>query len=156
MARIDLSTAGVSVSYAVETTAGTRPTTGYTKLTGIKSIPDLNPEPSSLETTTFDEVAWRTYIPGLKDPGGAIAFGANNTEQFQTEWSTMVAAAESAQDDGKSMWFVIAIPGLTNAFYLAGIPSDLGLSAMEVDNVAEVEGYVTPTKIEGWQTAPTA
>ena len=35
---IDLSTAGVSVNYAPETTAGKMPTTGFTKLPGIKAI----------------------------------------------------------------------------------------------------------------------
>ena len=154
MARIDLSSAGVSVNYCVETTAGTKPTTGYTKLTGIKAIPDLNPEPSSLETTTLDEIEWKTYIPGLKDPGGALAFTANNTEDFQTEWEDMVTAAETGSTTGLSTWYCIVIPGLTKSFYFSGMPSPLGLSAVEVDSVLEIDGYVTPTSIEGWATAP--
>lgn len=155
MARIDLSTAGVTLQYAVETTEGTRPTSGYKALQGIKSIPDLNPEPGSLETTTLDETEWRTYIPGLKDVGGALPFGANNTEQFQTDWATMVEAAEAASAAGKSMWYAVVVPGLTNSFYFAGKPSPLGLSAVEVDSVLEIDGYVTPTKLNGWQTKPT-
>ena len=155
MARIDLSTAGVSVQYAVEETAGAMPTTGYTKLTGIKSVPDLNPEPSSLETTTLDETEWKTYIPGLKDPGGALAFTANNTEAFQTEWATLVSAAEEAKASGKGTWFVIVIPGLTKAFFFAGSPSPLGLSAIEVDAVLEIEAYISPSKIGGWKQKPT-
>ena len=51
---IDLSTAGVTLQYAVESTSGTMPTTGFTVVPGIKAIPDLNPEPSSLETTTLE------------------------------------------------------------------------------------------------------
>ena len=153
--RIDLSTAGVTVQYAVETVAGTMPTTGYTALTGIKSIPDLNPEPSNLETTTLDELEWRTYIPGLKDPGGALAFGANNTEAFQTEWEALVTAVEDAADTGMATWFAIVIPGMTKAFYFAGKPSPLGLSAIEVDSVLEIEGYISPSKIEGWKAKPT-
>lgn len=156
MPRVDLSTAGITVQYAVETAAGTRPTTGYTALTGIKAIPDINPEPGSLETTTLDELVWRTYIPGLKDPGGALAFTANNTEQFQTEWAEMVEEAETASSTNLSMWFAIVIPGLTKAFYIAGVPSPLGLSAIEVDSVLEVDGYITPTQIVAWETKPTA
>ena len=156
MARIDLSTAGVSLQYAAETTAGTRPTTGFTKLTGIKAIPDLNPEPGSLETTTLDELEWRTYIPGLKDPGGALSFTANNTEQFQTDWDALVTAAGTAEEGGKAMWFAVVVPGLTKAFYFAGMPSPLGLSGVEVDSVLEIEAYITPSSIGGWQTAPTA
>lgn len=154
MARIDLSTAGVTVRYAVETTAGTRPTTSFTALTGIKAIPDLNPEPSNIETTTLDELEWRTYIPGLKDPGGALAFSANNTEAFQTEWETLVAEAEEAKEAGKAMWFAIVIPGLSKAFYFAGTPSPLGLSGIEVDSVLEIDGYISPSRIEGWQVKP--
>ena len=155
MARIDLSSAGVEFAYAVESTAGTMPTTGYTKLTGIKSIPDLNPEPSSLETTTLDETEWKTYISGLKDPGGALAFGANNTEQFHTDWSELVSAAETAKAEGKSVWYAVVIPGLTKAFFFAGSPSPLGLSGIEVDAVLEIEAYLSPSKIGGWKQKPT-
>lgn len=156
MPRIDLSTAGISVQYAVETAAGTRPTTGYTPLTGITTIPDLNPEPSSLETTTLDELEWRTYIPGLKDPGGALAFTANNTEQFQEDWDTMLSAAETGKETNLSMWYAIVVPGLTKAFYFAGTPSPLGFSSAEVDSVLTVDGYITPTQVLGWEAKPTA
>lgn len=155
MARIDLSTAGVQLCYAVESTAGTRPTTGYTAIPGIKSIPDLNPEPASLETTTLDETEYKTYIPGLKDPGGALAFGANNTEEFHTTWDELLTAADTAHEGGKAVWFAVVIPGLTKAFYFAGMPSELGLAAVEVDSVLEIEPYITPSKIDAWQTKPT-
>lgn len=153
---IDLSTAGVSVQYAAETTSGTRPTTGYKAIKGIKAIPDLNPEPSSLETTTLDATEWKTYIPGLKDPGGALAFTANNTEQFQTDWAALVSAADTAAETDLSIWFAIVIPGLTKVFYFAATPSPLGLSAVEVDSVLEIEPYMTPTRIHGWDAKPTA
>lgn len=152
---IDLSTAGISVNWAVETSAGKMPTTGFTKLTGIKAIPDINPEPSSLETTTLDATEWKTYIPGLKDPGGALAFTANNTEQFQTEWAALVEAAETGRGTGLATWYAIIIPGLTKAFLFSGDPSPLGLSAIEVDAVLEVDAYITPTAITGWGAPPT-
>lgn len=153
---IDLSTAGVSLNYAVEATAGTRPTTGYTKIAGIKAIPDINPEPGSLETTTLDALVWRTYISGLKDPGGALAFTANLTQDFMTAWETLVTAYQEAAEDGKRTWFAIQVPGLTDAFYFAAEVSALGLSAIEVDAVLEIEPYLTPVEILGWETAPTA
>lgn len=152
---IDLSTAGVKIQYAAETAEGTRPLTGYTAIHGIKSIPDLNPEPSSLETTTLDETEWKTYIPGLKDPGGALSLAANNTEAFHTEWAKLVTACETAQEGDKALWFAVVIPGLTKSFYFAGQPSDLGLSAIEVDAVLEINPYITPSKIAGWAAKPT-
>lgn len=153
---IDLSTAGVTLQYAVETTAGTRPTTDYTAFTGIKSIPDLNPEPSSLDATTLDETIAKRYIDGLKDPGGALSFTANNTEEFQTEWEALMEAAQTGAESGYAVWFVVVIPGLTKAYYFTGAPSSLGLSAIEVDSVLEISAYITPTKIHGWDTKPTA
>lgn len=152
---IDLSTAGVTVQYAAETTAGTKPTTGYTKIPGIKAIPDLNPEPSGLDTTTLEAEEWKTYIQGLKDPGGAIQFTANNTEEFQTAWATLVEAYNTAIAADKEVWFAVIIPGLTKSFYFSGKPSDLGLSAIEVDAVLEIQPYITPHKIGGWDTKPT-
>lgn len=155
MSTIDLSTAGVSIQYAAETAAGTRPTTGYTKIPCMKSIPDLNPEPSSLDATTLDDTEWKRYISGLKDPGGALAFTANNNENFHTAWSSLRAAYETAKEDGKSIWFAIVVPGLTKSFYFSGEPSDLGLSAVEVDSVLEIEPYITPGQIAGWAAQPT-
>lgn len=153
---IDLSTAGVSIQYAVEATAGTRPTTGYTAIKGMKSIPDLNPEPSSLETTTLDATEWKTYIPGLKDPGGALQFTANNTEEFHTNWEALMSAYATAKESGKATWFAVVIPGLTKAFYMSGEPSALGLSGVEVDSVLEIQPYITPNAIHGWDAKPTA
>ena len=48
---IELSTAGIKVKYAVETTAGTRPTTGYTEIPEIKSIPEFGTDINTLQTT---------------------------------------------------------------------------------------------------------
>lgn len=151
----ELSTAGVLVKYLVEATAGVRPTTGYTTIPNIKSTPDLNPEPSSLEVTDLSDTEWKRYIPGLKDPGGALSFMANNTTAFQTAWATLVSAYGTAKASNKSIWFEIMVPGLTNSFFFAGIPSSLGLSGMEVDSPAEVNAYVTPNQVTGWATKTT-
>jgi hypothetical protein len=152
---LELSTAGVLVKYAVEVSAGSRPTTGYTTIPNIKSTPDLNPEPSNLEVTDLSDTEWKRYIPGLKDPGGALSFGANNTTAFQTAWASLVSASESAAASNKATWFEIMVPGLTNSFFFAGIPSPLGLSAMEVDSPAEINAYVTPNQILGWAAKST-
>lgn len=151
----ELSTAGVLVKYAVGADASTRPTTGYTTIDNIKSTPDLNPEPSNLEVTDLSDTQWKRYIAGLKDPGGALSFGANNTTAFQTAWATLVAAYVTAAASSKAVWFEIMIPGLANSFFFAGIPSPLGLSAMEVDAPAEINAYVTPNQITGWATKST-
>lgn len=151
---LELSTAGVLLKYACETTAGTRPTTGYTQIPNIKSIPDFNPEPESLEVTDLSDTEWRRYIPGLKDPGGALAFTANLTTGFKTAWETLVTAATTAAASSKATWFEIMVPSF-GSFFFAGIPSSLGMTAMDVNAVLEIEAYVTPNQIEGWGTSST-
>lgn len=155
MAGIQLSTAGVTLWYAPETSAGTRPTTGYTQITEIKSIPELNPEPDNLETTTLEETEWRTYIPGLKDIGGALSFTANLTEVSMGEWEDVVEAYDTAAGEGLAVWFCIIVPGLTKALFFTGQPSPMGMPAMEVSSVLEVNLYITPTGAPEWQTKPT-
>lgn len=155
MAGIQLSTAGVRVYFAAETQADTRPDTGWAEITEIKSIPELNPEPDNIETTVLAETEWKTYIPGLKDPGGALSFTANLTEQSMTEWENVVEAYETAAAANLRVWYVIVIPGLTKSLYFTGQPSPMGMPAMEVSSVLEVNLYITPTGAPQWDTKPT-
>lgn len=154
MASIRLSTAGVSIQYCVESSAGERPITGFTKIPEIKSIPEINPEPSTLDTTTLGELEYKTSIDGLKDMGGALGFTANLTEEFVTAWEAMVTAYEEAKAQGKRMAFAIVIPGLTKACYFYGNPSNLGSPAAEVDAVLEITAYITPTTAPEFAAKP--
>jgi len=151
----ELSTAGVTVGFAIESVAGTRPELGYQRIPGVKSTPDLNPEPSSLQVTTLEDAECHRYILGLKDPSGALPFTCNNTYEFQAAWYTLCELSDEAREDEFATWFAINIPNLGKSFYISAIPSKLGVIGMEVDAVAEVQAYVSPNGIEGWQTAPT-
>jgi hypothetical protein len=152
---LEISTAGVTVNYAFETESGTRPETGYQRLPNIKATPDFNPEPSSLEVTDLSDTEWKRYIPGVKDPGGALGFTANNTNEFQAAWQTLCYLSELAREDELATWFEIKVPGLENSFYFAAIPSSLGVIGMEPDAVAEVTAYLSPNEVHGWDTAST-
>ena len=151
---IRLSTAGVKLGYAVETTAGEKPTTGFKYISELKEIPEINPEPSLLETTTLDELEYRTYIPGLKDLGSALGFLANFTQDFKDQWEEMVASSETAKADGKATWYVIVIPSITEACYFQGEPTPLGVPGATVDSVLETNAYITPTSAPEWGALP--
>lgn len=142
--RIDLSTIGVQLHYCVETTKGTRPTSGYTRIYGIKSTPSLNPSPESLETTTLDELEYKTYVDGLKDLGGALEFTFNLTQDLVTKWDALIAAYKAGVAEEKRTWFCIVVPGLTDAFYFPGNPSAMGLPETSVNAVLEITNYITP------------
>lgn len=142
---INLSTAGVKLMYAVEATAGTRPTSGYKHIKGAKSTPSLNPSPETLETTTLDETEYKTYIDGLKDLGGALEFTFNLTEELIELWDGLMEEYETAKVAGKATWFTIVVPGLSESFYFTGNPSAMGLPETSVSAVLEITNYITPT-----------
>ena len=50
--------------------------TEYTKLCDITSTPDVGNPPNMLETTTLTD-GMQTFIPGIKQMGDGLAFGAN-------------------------------------------------------------------------------
>lgn len=146
---IAVSTAGVKLEYGVEATVGTKPTS-YTLIPDIKEVPEMNPEPESLETTTLSETEYKTYTEGLKDLGGSLTFLANFTNELQTAWETLVSAYETAAGEGKSVWFRITHPKLDKCVVFTGQPSAMGLPGMSVNSVLETNLYVTPTNAPEW------
>lgn len=152
---IYLSTIGVQLKYAVETTAGTRPTTGYTELKGIKSIPSMTSSPDTLETTTMNETEYKTYIPGLKDLGGALGFTFNLSQKIKDDWESLMTAYTTGIASSKRTWFEVVVPGLTDSLFFPGEPSAMGLPEMGVNEVAEVENSITPTGAPIWATKST-
>ena len=148
------STAGMLLVYAVEATAGTRPTTGYVKIPEVKSMPSFNPAPETIQSTTLEETEYHTYVEGLKDLGGALEFGANLTADLISAWET----CNTAHDDltgGKAMWFAVVHPKLEKAVFFKGDPSPLGLNESTVGSMAETTLYITPNSAPEWQTKPT-
>ncbi len=152
---VALSTAGVTIGYAVESTAGTRPTTGYTVIPDVKEIPEMNPEPETLESTTLAETEYKTYIEGLKDLGGALSFLANYTTELETVWSALVEAYKTAKTSGKATWFEVKHPQLEKSVFFTGQPSAMGLPAMSVNAILETNLYITPTNAPSWEEKTT-
>lgn len=149
---IELSTAGMIVKYGIETSANTRPTTGYVQIHGVKSIPEFNPEPSTLEVTDLSDAEWKRYIPGLKDPGSAMGLTVNFYETFKNDWDTMLSAYKSASATGLGLWVEYVIPGM-DSYYFRAVPSDLGFNGADVDSVLENVAYFTPNSAPVWASA---
>lgn len=137
--------AGTLFKYCVESTKGTKPTSGYTTIPGVKSVPSsINPEPNALENTTLANERFKSYELGLKDPGGALAFPANTSVELQTVWNALIAAHTTAIGAGNKVWFEVAIPGF-DSLYFTGDPGEFGIDGIEVDSILESTLYITPT-----------
>lgn len=151
-----VSTAGMQLAYAVEVTAGTRPTTGYKIVPEVKSMPSFNPSPSTIDSTTLAETEYMTYVPGLKDLGGALEYGANLTDDLITFWEECIKAYETADDAGKAMWWCVIHPKLSKATFYKGEPSPLGFNEASVGSMAETTLYITPSSAPIMEAKPTA
>ena len=151
-AAIDLTTIGARFGYKTETTAGTRPSS-FDNIPNPKSIPEFNPEPNTGDTTSLNNTEYTSYIPLLKDLGGALGFGIGMSAKLLNDWNAMCDAAEAAEAQGKRTWFVIYHPGLPDSVFFTGKPTKLGMPAMEVNSVWDTTVYVTPTNEPVWDTA---
>jgi len=150
-----VSTAGMYLAYAVGA-ANSRPTSGYTTIPEVKSMPSFNPSPETIESTTLAETEYKTYVEGLKDLGGALEFGANLTDDLVTFWETMLAAYDDAVAVGNVMWFVIAHPKLAKATYFQGDPAPIGINEAAVSAMAETTLYITPNSAPVMAAKPNA
>lgn len=150
-----VSTAGMLLLNAVETTAGTRPTSGFTKVPEVKSMPNFNPAPATIDSTTLEETEFMTYVEGLKDLGGALEFSANLTDDLDTYWATVLSNYEDAAEEGKAMWWCIYHPKLAKATYFKGKPAPIGFNDASVGSMAETTLYITPSSAPIRETKPT-
>lgn len=148
---LEFNTIGVKLKYKTETSAGTRPTSGYTEIPNIKSTPAIDINPSKIECTDLSD-NYRRYLDGVRDVGDSFDFTANLTAALKTAWNSCVSAANTAWASNKATWFEISIPNF-DSFYFAGIPSELGVNEMGVDAVIESTLHVVPNQIAGWDSA---
>lgn len=149
------STAGMTLQYAVGTSNTTPPTSGYTKIPEIKSMPNFNPAPNTIDSTTLEETEYMTYVEGLKDLGGALGYKANLTDDLMTAWTTLLSAHDTAVSQNKYVWFAIVHPSLTVSTYYIGDPAPLGLDDAAVGGMLETTLYITPNSAPIKAAAPT-
>lgn len=154
---IPITSIGAKVSYAVEITKGTRPTTGFKKIPAITEIPEMNPTPDMLDTTSMDNLEYTTGVQGLKTLD-TLTFTARFSQAlfdlYQGDGGIM-SEWETAKADGKAMWLCVDIEGLNKSCYLSVEPSDIGMPAASTNSVIDVSLYFTPVGEPIWDADPT-
>lgn len=151
---LEITTVGASVKYAVETTAGTRPTSGYTTVTDISSAPEISLEPDALDCSNITDLITR-YTAGRQDPGGNKSFTANHTEAFISAWANLKSLADSGRSTGKATWFEYAYPGASKSFFFSVIPLELGNGGIEQNSVDTIPAPFIVNGVEGWAAKST-
>jgi hypothetical protein len=133
-----ISTAGIIVSYGATYAA-------KKKIPGVTEIPELNPAPESLETTELAETDYKTYIPGLKDLGGALSFTVNFEQDFIDAYEELLEAQESAAQK-----LFIDIPDIDKHLEVDGVFSELGMPGASVNQVLTGSFHFTPSAAPKW------
>ena len=59
---LEFSTAGISLRYGIETSAGSKPAS-FTSIPDVVSIEAINEEPNMLDVTNLAELEWTREIP---------------------------------------------------------------------------------------------
>lgn len=132
-----LTSIGLVVAVAVETTAGTRPVTNYYKVPGVTDLPDLDFDPDTIETTSYDNLDYKSYLPGLKDTGGVVSLEANYTEYGVGLWDGMTATIE-ADTTGIKAWILIAIKGTTTRWFIPAKLVECGVPTAPVNDKVSI------------------
>lgn len=155
---ISLTSIGAKVGYAFSASATNTPESlTYTRIPQVKSIPEMNPSPDTLETTSFDNLEFKTYVSGLKDLGGVIDFTANLTQELYDKWegvTGVMANWDSTKATNGEMYLCINIPGLSNSCYLSVEPSHIALPSAEFNAVLETTLHFTPVGEPVWADDP--
>ena len=151
---LEITTVGATVKYCVETTAGTRPTTGYTEIPDVNEAPDFPMDVEVLGASNITDTITR-YVAGRQDPGGDKEFTLNHTEAVITAWDTLVSAASTAYADGKQTWFEYVYPDATKSFFFTAIPLALGNDGIAQNEVDTIPAHVICTGIGGWEAKST-
>lgn len=148
--------AGAKVLWAAETTKGTRPSSGYTELTGITAVPSFGDQPGTVDVTAIANKN-RVYIFDLPDSGGLIALTVNDADDFRTSFASMKSAYDTAVAADKGFWVEYQYPSETSIdsfFYPAAI-HELGFGGWDVGAAMTNSIPIAPAGDYAWASRST-
>jgi len=146
----EIITVGGRVKYAFETTAGTRPTSGYVTLENVTEAPEISLSLETIDVSNIQDKVTR-YVEGRQDPGGEKQFTMNHSDAGITAWNTLVALAETKKDSGLRCWWEYRYPNATNSFFFCGTPKQIGNSGITGNSASTITGSVVFEELGGWQ-----
>ena len=147
------STLGIKVGYAIETTAGTKPT-AFIWLPRCTSIGDIPLDQEDLDASAIEDRITR-YVEGRQDTGGDWALTFNLTTETKTGLKTMLSASATGKASGLATWFTVWDPNdTTDAIFLTGRPgTKLPLGAISGNEVRTIDLNITIDEYKEFDTA---
>lgn len=133
---IAVSSIGTKISIALESIAGIKPTTGYKIIPKVRSLPDLDIEPDTYDTTSYDNLKYKSSIEGLIDTTGVQSMEAVYTELGEATWNEIVEQYDDA--DGLMAWIMIDNPQIKSKFFIPVNPIETGIPTIPQEDVVTI------------------
>lgn len=115
-----VSTLGVTLSYGVEATVGTKPET-FTLLPRVNAISGIELDVETIDASALEDYQERS-ISGRQSTGGDWSVTFNLTTETEAIIETMLEAAATATAANKRTWFQVISPNLTKSFFVVAQP----------------------------------
>lgn len=161
----EISSMGVKIWYAPESSVGVRPTTlsSYKeKATGatlniaeyVTGISGLTAEYDTYDVTALAETERHRFIKGLQGNSGNISLTCNINPTSRSDWNAIVDEF-AALTGGKSMWWMFAFPGDTQAVFFRGEPCTMNFPDLSVNQAVTGTVQIIENGAAGWANIPT-
>lgn len=134
----DLTTLGVTFSYGVETTAGTKPTK-FTQLKRCNAIGGISLETEQIDVSALEDYLTQ-YAAGRQDTGGTWEVTFNMSADTIAAIEDLYEKAATAKAGGKGVWFQVIFPDLADAFFVV---AETG-RAIPLPEIAQNEAATLP------------
>ena len=158
----EISTAGIKIYYAVESTAGSCPSSGFAeKASGatlnladfVTGISGLTADIEKYDVTPLSVPVGgrRRFTPGLYGNDGSVTFNVNVNATSRADWGLIVSAF-AALTGGKSIWWEVLLPGETDGYFFRGQPLAMQMPDTEVGQAVQGSVSIIESACTGFAT----
>lgn len=118
----------------------------WNEIPNIVELPEIGGTPDALEATDLSNTAYKTYVQGLLDTGGALAIKVNDSLAFRTEIDDLETAALS-----NKIWFRINIPDpIDKSMIFSGESVKIGFGGASINGILQNTFTLVPTSEPVW------
>lgn len=118
-----ISTLGMKLGYAIETTAGVAPTE-YIQLQRANSIGPIDLTTETIDASALEDLVERA-IAGRQGTGGEWTFSFNLTNETRPVYQKMLDDSKTALAESRRTWFTVWSPYLDMAFFIVAQPGGM-------------------------------
>ena len=144
-----LTSLGVQIGIGSSTSDTQRPTS-FTRIPQVIEMSEIDLDPYTIDTTSFDNIKYKSSVPGLIDTSGiqSLTVNATHDEKAETLWDSMAEATNAY------VWLCIKIDKKTDATYIPITPIPTGAYNVAVNDRITIRLKYTIRADMVFDTAP--